>query len=126
MHLSTALHKKSYAEKISPAKAQSAAAFLSGFLCAFAPLREKNFFSRRVLDRFEHFLCKAFKHTDRASQNTSTDCADYLCNRWINFEHKKRIDRSCSLLYDQGQITDTGERTNDAGFENARAKSNVK
>ncbi len=29
-------------EKISPAKAQSAAAFLNGFLCAFAPLREKS------------------------------------------------------------------------------------
>src|SRR6185503_16996534 len=38
-----ALHKKSYAEKISRAKAQSAAAFLRDSLCAFAPLREKIF-----------------------------------------------------------------------------------
>jgi hypothetical protein len=30
-------------EKVSPAKAQSVAAFLKVFLCAFAPLREKIF-----------------------------------------------------------------------------------
>jgi signal transduction histidine kinase len=40
------------------AKAQSAAAFLRGLLCAFAPLREKTSLLRRAVDRFEHFLCK--------------------------------------------------------------------
>jgi hypothetical protein len=30
-------------EKMSRAKAQSVAAFLKAFLCAFAPLREKSF-----------------------------------------------------------------------------------
>ena len=42
-----ALHEKYlYREDLSRkgAKAQSAAAFLKGFLCAFAPLREKYFF----------------------------------------------------------------------------------
>jgi hypothetical protein len=41
------LHEKHlYREDLSRkgAKAQSAAAFLKGFLCAFAPLREKIFF----------------------------------------------------------------------------------
>jgi hypothetical protein len=38
------LHKESYVEKIPRAKAQSAAASLGAFLCAFAPLREKNLF----------------------------------------------------------------------------------
>jgi hypothetical protein len=36
-------------EKISRAKAQSAAAFLKGFLCAFAPLREEIFLGSQVL-----------------------------------------------------------------------------
>jgi hypothetical protein len=41
-----ALHESSSTQKISRkgAKAQSATAFLKGFLCAFAPLRENIFF----------------------------------------------------------------------------------
>ena len=46
------------------AKTQSAAAFLRGFLCAFAPLREKNPFSHRALARFEYFLCKPARTRD--------------------------------------------------------------
>jgi hypothetical protein len=38
------------------AKAQSATAFLKGFLCAFAPLREKYFF---FSDSISDFSCKA-------------------------------------------------------------------
>jgi hypothetical protein len=38
-------------EKISRAKAQSAIAFLKGFLCAFAPLREKS-------SRYSYFRAK--------------------------------------------------------------------
>jgi hypothetical protein len=40
------------------AKAQSAAAFLEGFLCAFAPLREKLFSAATVPDAFEYFSGK--------------------------------------------------------------------
>jgi len=44
LKLELACTRSTSTEKISHAKAQSAAAFLKGFLCAFAPLREKYFF----------------------------------------------------------------------------------
>src|SRR5215217_5495658 len=50
-----ALHEKYlYREDLSRkgAKAQSAAAFLKGFLCAFAPLREKYFFPPNAMRTF--------------------------------------------------------------------------
>jgi len=55
------------------AKTQSAAAFLRGFLCAFAPLREKNPFSHRALARFEYFLCKP------KTQSAAAFLKDFLC-----------------------------------------------
>jgi hypothetical protein len=57
-----ALHEKYvYREDLSRkgAKAQSATAFIKGFLCAFAPLRENTLFLERPLNAFEYFSCKA-------------------------------------------------------------------
>jgi hypothetical protein len=57
--LHKSIHKKISHEK--DAKAQSAAAFLKAFslrLCAFAPLREKYFFTQMYHIGFEQFLCK--------------------------------------------------------------------
>jgi hypothetical protein len=39
-------------EKISPAKAPSAAAFPDGFLCAFAPLRGRSSFQEETIPEF--------------------------------------------------------------------------
>jgi len=52
-----ALYKERKAEKMSRAKAQSAAAFLEGFLCAFA--RDRIFFPQSSAEEFEYFLRKA-------------------------------------------------------------------
>jgi len=67
------LHKVLSGENFLPQRRKALPRFQRGFLCAFAPLREKNPFSHRALARFEYFLCKP------KTQSAAAFLKDFLC-----------------------------------------------